>query len=36
MSIEPSRGDYESAGGVRIAAYRWDPEGEPRGPFYRR
>lgn len=30
MSSEPSRVDYESAGGVRIAAYRWDPAEEPR------
>lgn len=30
MSVEPSRVDCESAGGVGIAAYRWDPEGEPR------
>ncbi len=27
---EPTRVDFESAGGVKIAAYRWDPAGEPR------
>ena len=27
---EPARVDFESAGGVSVAAYRWDPEGEPR------
>ena len=27
---EPTRVDFESAGGVTVAAYRWDPEGEPR------
>jgi alpha-beta hydrolase superfamily lysophospholipase len=27
---EPTRVDYESAGGVTVAAYRWDPDGEPR------
>ena len=27
---EPTRVDFESAGGTRIAAYRWDPAGEPR------
>lgn len=31
MSTEAKRVDYESAGGVTVAAYRWDPEGEPRG-----
>jgi alpha-beta hydrolase superfamily lysophospholipase len=30
MGREPTRVDYESTGGVRIAAYRWDPEGAPR------
>jgi alpha-beta hydrolase superfamily lysophospholipase len=30
MSAEPVRVDYGSQGGVRIAAYRWDPVGEPR------
>ena len=30
MGGEPARVDYESAGGVRIATYRWDPAGEPR------
>ncbi|MEO5710424.1 MAG: alpha/beta hydrolase [Nocardioidaceae bacterium] len=27
---EPTRVDFESAGGVTVAAYRWDPVGEPR------
>jgi alpha-beta hydrolase superfamily lysophospholipase len=27
---EPVRVDFASAGGVEIAAYRWDPEGPPR------
>ena len=27
---EPTRVDFESAGGVTVAAYRWDPDGEPR------
>jgi alpha-beta hydrolase superfamily lysophospholipase len=27
---EPARVDFESSGGVRVAAYRWDPSGEPR------
>jgi alpha-beta hydrolase superfamily lysophospholipase len=27
---EPTRVDYDSTGGVSIAAYRWDPEGAPR------
>ncbi|MCW2867879.1 MAG: alpha/beta hydrolase [Marmoricola sp.] len=27
----PARVDFESTGGVAVAAYRWDPEGEPRG-----
>ena len=26
---EPARVDFESSGGLRIAAYRWDPAGEP-------
>lgn len=30
MANEPSRVDFESTGGQRIAAYRWDPQGEPR------
>lgn len=30
MSMEAKRVDYESVGGVTVAAYRWDPEGEPR------
>jgi alpha-beta hydrolase superfamily lysophospholipase len=30
MSAEPTRVDYESAGGVTVAAYRWEPAGEPR------
>ncbi|HEY5187174.1 MAG TPA: alpha/beta hydrolase [Actinomycetes bacterium] len=30
MSGEPTRVDFPSAGGVTVAAYRWDPEGEPR------
>jgi alpha-beta hydrolase superfamily lysophospholipase len=27
---EPTRVDFESVGGVTVAAYRWDPVGEPR------
>ena len=30
MSQQPTRVDFPSAGGVTIAAYRWDPEGPPR------
>jgi alpha-beta hydrolase superfamily lysophospholipase len=30
MAAEPVRVDYESAGGVTIVAYRWDPPGAPR------
>ena len=30
MGAEPTRVDYQSQDGVTIAAYRWDPEGEPR------
>ncbi len=30
MSSEPSRVDFDSPGGVRVAAYRWDPSGAPR------
>jgi alpha-beta hydrolase superfamily lysophospholipase len=30
MAAEPVRVDYESVGGVPVAAYRWDPAGEPR------
>ena len=30
MSSEPTRVDYESAGGVNVAAYRWDPTDAPR------
>lgn len=29
-SSSPARVDFESTGGVTIAAYRWDPQGEPR------
>lgn len=29
MSTEPTRVDFPSTEGVTIAAYRWDPEGEP-------
>lgn len=29
MSGEPVRVDFPSAGGVTVAAYRWDPDGEP-------
>jgi alpha-beta hydrolase superfamily lysophospholipase len=29
-SSEPARVDFESSGGVRVVAYRWDPAGEPR------
>ncbi len=29
-ATEPTRVDFPSSGGVRVAAYRWDPEGEPR------
>ncbi len=28
--IEPVRVDFDSPGGVRVAAYRWDPPGDPR------
>jgi alpha-beta hydrolase superfamily lysophospholipase len=28
---EPTRVDFPSSGGVRVAAYRWDPEDAPRG-----
>jgi alpha-beta hydrolase superfamily lysophospholipase len=31
MSAEPSRVDFDSAGGVKVAAYRWDPPGPARG-----
>jgi alpha-beta hydrolase superfamily lysophospholipase len=31
MSDDPTRVDFESTAGVTIAAYRWDPEGDPRG-----
>jgi alpha-beta hydrolase superfamily lysophospholipase len=31
MSNDPTRVDFDSTGGVKIAAYRWDPEGDPRG-----
>ena len=27
---EPTRVDFESSGGLKVAAYRWDPTGEPR------
>jgi len=27
---EPTRVDFESAGGATVAAYRWDPDGDPR------
>lgn len=30
MSQQPTRVDFPSAGGVTIAAYRWDPDGPPR------
>lgn len=30
MSDQPTRVDFLSAGGVTVAAYRWDPDGEPR------
>lgn len=30
MSTDPTRVDFRSAGDVTIAAYRWDPAGEPR------
>jgi alpha-beta hydrolase superfamily lysophospholipase len=30
MGNEPTRVDYDSTGGVRIAAYRWDPDAAPR------
>ena len=30
MSDEPARVDFPSTGGVTVAAYRWDPVGEPR------
>ena len=30
MSDQPTRVDSPSAGGVTVAAYRWDPDGEPR------
>ena len=30
MADEPVRVDYQSADGVTVAAYRWDPAGEPR------
>ncbi|MDR7254283.1 alpha-beta hydrolase superfamily lysophospholipase [Nocardioides sp. BE266] len=30
MTAEPTRVDFESTGGVQVAAYRWDPEGDPR------
>lgn len=29
MAIQPTRVDFPSAGGVTVAAYRWDPEGAP-------
>ncbi len=29
MSGEPVRVDFPSVGGVTVAAYRWDPDGEP-------
>jgi hypothetical protein len=29
--MPPSTFSYTSADGTRIAAYRWDPAGEPRG-----
>ena len=31
MSREPRRVDFDSSAGVRVAAYRWDPQGTPRG-----
>lgn len=30
MGDQPARVDFPSAGGVTIAAYRWDPDSEPR------
>lgn len=30
MAKEPTRVDFDSTGGAQIAAYRWDPDGEPR------
>lgn len=30
MSADPTRVDFPSTGGVTIAAYRWDPDSEPR------
>jgi alpha-beta hydrolase superfamily lysophospholipase len=30
VSQQPTRIDLDSAGGVRVAAYRWDPTGAPR------
>jgi alpha-beta hydrolase superfamily lysophospholipase len=30
MSSKPTRIDFASAGGVTVAAYRWDPDAEPR------
>ena len=30
MTSHPTRTDFESAGGLTVAAYRWDPAGQPR------
>lgn len=30
MSLEPTRVDFDSPDGVRVAAYRWDAAGSPR------
>ena len=29
MSTERTRADFESTGGLTVAAYRWDPTGDP-------
>jgi alpha-beta hydrolase superfamily lysophospholipase len=31
MPTEPTRVDFDSAGGLIVAAYRWQPSGDPRG-----